>query len=94
MRYGDPACPLIAWAGVDTHHVVLETVKKAEDENAWFADLDNDQQGETVICPTKDIVLNADFRKAFADFRNEKIVKRMRLVLSRLGIKRIEHISL
>ncbi len=32
-----------------------------------FADLDNDRQGETVICHTKDIVLNADlFGKAFA----------------------------
>jgi hypothetical protein len=118
-----------------------------------FADLDNDQQGETVICHTKDIVLNVDlFRKAFdglpkisglndiirydiyrylrkmddpeeenllvrdgklevvhsqkvyhinivsqyssTSFRNEKIYKRMRLVLSRLGIKRIEHIPL
>jgi hypothetical protein len=118
-----------------------------------FADLDNDQQGETVICHTKDIVLNADlFRTAFAglpkisglndiirydiyrylrkmddpveenlllrdgklevvpsqkvyhinivsqyssvSFRNEKIYRRMRLVLSQLGIKRIEHISL
>jgi hypothetical protein len=118
-----------------------------------FADLDNDRQGETVICHTKDIILNADlFRKAFADlpkisglndiirydihrylqkmddpdvdqlllhegklnvvhsqkvyhinlvsqyssssFRNEKIYKRMRLVLNRLGIKRIEHITL
>lgn len=118
-----------------------------------FADLDNDQKGETVICHTKDIILNADlFRKAFAglpktsglndiirydiyrylrkmddpveenlllregklevvpslkvyhlnivsqysskSFGNKKIYKRMRLVLSRLGIKRIEHISL
>jgi hypothetical protein len=118
-----------------------------------FADLDNDRQGETVICHTKDIVLNDDlFRKAFAGFpktsglndiirydihrylqkmddpvvdqlllhdgklqvvhsqkvyhlnfvsqysssslRNEKIYKRMRLVLNRLGIKRIEHISI
>ena len=118
-----------------------------------FADLDNDQQGETVICHTKDIVLNANFfRKAFADLpktsglndiirydmhrylhkmddpiedqlllhegkltmvqsqkvyhinvvsqysstgsQNEKIYKRMRLVLNQLGIKRIEHISL
>jgi hypothetical protein len=118
-----------------------------------FADLDNDQQGETVICHTKDIILNPDlFRKAFAglpkinglndiirydiyrylrkmddpveenlllrhgklevvhsqkvyhinivsqysstSFRNEKVYKRMRLVLSRLGIKRIEHIPL
>lgn len=118
-----------------------------------FADLDNDQKGETVICHTKDIVLNADlFRKAFAglprisglndiirydiyrylrkmddpvednlllrdgklevvnaqkvyhinvvsqysstSFGNEKIHKRMRLVLNRLGIKRIEHIIL
>lgn len=31
-----------------------------------FADLDNDRQGETIICHTKDIVLRADlFRKAF-----------------------------
>ena len=118
-----------------------------------FADLDNDQKGETIICHTKDIVLNADlFRKAFAgfpkisglndiirydiyrylrkmddpveenlllrdgrvevvhaqkvyhlnvvsqysstSFGNEKIYKRMRLVLNRLGIKRIEHISI
>ena len=118
-----------------------------------FADLDNDQQGETIICHTKDIVLNADlFRKAFAglpkisglndiirydiyrylrkmddpeeenlllrdgklevvhsqkvyhinivsqysstSFRNGNIYKRMRVVLSRLGIKRIEHIPL
>jgi hypothetical protein len=118
-----------------------------------FADLDNDRQGETVICHTKDIILNADlFQKAFAglprisglndiirydvhrylqkmddpvedqlllhegelkvvpaqrvyhinvvsqyssaSLRNEKIYKRMRLVLNRLGIKRIEHIAL
>ena len=25
-----------AWAEVDTDHVILETVKKAEDENAWI----------------------------------------------------------
>ena len=24
------------WAEVDTDHVILETVKKAEDENAWI----------------------------------------------------------
>jgi hypothetical protein len=31
-----------------------------------FADLDNDRQGETIICHTKDIVLRADlFHKAF-----------------------------
>ncbi len=118
-----------------------------------FADLDNDQKGETVICHTKDIVLNADlFREAFAglprisglndiirydiyrylrkmddpveenlllrdgrldvvhsqkvyhinvvsqyssaSLGNEKIHKRMRLVLNRQGIKRIEHIQL
>lgn len=118
-----------------------------------FADLDNDQKGETVICHTKDIVLNADlFRRAFAglpktsglndiirydiyrylrkmddpeeetlllregkldvvhaqkvyhinivsqysskSFGTKKLYKRMRLVLSRLGIKRIEHIPL
>ena len=118
-----------------------------------FADLDNDRQGETVICHTKDIVLNPDlFQRAFAGFpktnglndiirydihpylkkmddpvedqlllddgelkivnshkvyhinfvsqytslssQNEKICKRMRLVLNRLGIKRIEYIHL
>jgi hypothetical protein len=118
-----------------------------------FADLDNDRQGETVICHTKDIVLNADlFQKAFAGLprisglndiirydiqrylrkmddpvedqlllhegelrvvqsqkvyhinvvsqysvtgtQNEKLYKRMRLVLNRLGIKRIEHITI
>ena len=118
-----------------------------------FADLDNDQKGETVICHTKDIVLNANlFRKAFSGFPktsglndiirydmyrylrkmddpedenlllregklevvhsqrvyhinivsqyssvhygSQKIYKRMRLVLSRLGIRRVEHISL
>jgi hypothetical protein len=118
-----------------------------------FADLDNNEQGETVICHTKDIVLNADlFRKAFAGLprisglndiirydihrylqkmddpvedqlllhegelkvvqsqrvyhvnvvsqysstgpRHEKIYRQMRLVLNRLGIKRIEHIAI
>jgi hypothetical protein len=118
-----------------------------------FADLDNDRQGETVICHAKDIVLNADlFQRAFAGLpktsglndiirydihpylrkmddpvedqlllhegdlkvvqthkvyhinfvsqytslspQNEKIYKRMRLVLNRLGIKRIEYIHL
>jgi hypothetical protein len=118
-----------------------------------FADLDNDQKGETIICHTKDIALNADlFRRAFVglpkisglndiirydiyrylrkmddpveenlllregklkvvhsqkvyhinvvseysstSFGNEKIYKRMRLVLNRQGIKRIEHILL
>lgn len=118
-----------------------------------FADLDNDRQGETIICHTKDIILNGDlFRKAFAGLpktsglndiirydiypylrkmddpvedrlllsggelksvlahkvyhvnivsqytslspKNERIYKRMRLVLNRLGIKRIEYIHL
>ncbi len=118
-----------------------------------FADLDNDRQGETVICHTKDIVLNADlFQRAFTGLPktsglndiirydihpylkkmdepvedqlllqagelkmvqsqkvyhinfvsqytspgspNEKIYRRMRLVLNRLGIKRIEYIAL
>jgi hypothetical protein len=118
-----------------------------------FADLDNDRQGETVICHTKDIILKADlFQRAFAGLprtsglndiirydihpylrkmddpvenqlllhdgklkvvqshkvyhinfvsqytsinsRNEKIYRRMRLVLNRLGIKRIEYIPL
>jgi hypothetical protein len=118
-----------------------------------FADLDNDQKGETIICHTKDIILNAAlFQRAFAGLpktsglndiirydmyrylrkmdepvedqlllrdgalkvvqsqkvyhinvvsqysspgsQNEKLYKRMRLVLNRLGIKRIEHISL
>jgi hypothetical protein len=116
-----------------------------------FADLDNDRQGETVICHTKDILLNADlFRKAFvglprtsglndiirydihpylrkmadpvedqllldggelktislhkvyhlnfvsqytsASSPNNKLYTRMRLVLNRLGIKRMEYI--
>jgi hypothetical protein len=118
-----------------------------------FADLDNDQKGETVICHAKDIVLKTGlFRKALAGLPkttglndiirydihrylrkmdepvdenlllrdgklelvnsqrvyhvnivsqysserdgSQKIYKRMRLVLSRLGIRRIEHISL
>jgi hypothetical protein len=118
-----------------------------------FANLDNDRQGETIICHTKEIVLNADlFQRAFVGLPrtsglndiirydihpylrkmadpvedqpllvdeelkvvqshkvyhinfvsqytsishpNEKIYKRMRLVLNRLGIKRIEYISL
>ncbi|HJQ14607.1 MAG TPA: hypothetical protein VJ830_07675 [Anaerolineales bacterium] len=131
---------------------IPEEVRSARQKDP-FADLDNDRQGETIICHTKDIVLNADlFQKAFAglpktsglndiirydihrylqkmddpveenlvlregklevvhsqkvyhinivsqysstSFRNEKIYKRMRLVLNRLGIKRIEHIPL
>lgn len=131
---------------------ISEEVRSARQKDP-FADLDNDRQGETIICHTKDIVLNADlFQKAFAglpktsglndiirydihrylqkmddpveenlllregklevvhsqkvyhinivsqysstSFRNEKIYKRMRLVLNRLGIKRIEHIPL
>jgi hypothetical protein len=131
---------------------ISEEVRSARQKDP-FADLDNDREGETVICHTKDIVLNADlFRKAFAglpktcglndiirydiyrylrkmddpaeenlllrdgklevvhsqkvyhinfvsqysstSFRNEKIYKRMRLVLNRLGIKRIEHIPI
>jgi hypothetical protein len=131
---------------------ISQEVRSARQKDP-FADLDNDQHGETIICHTKDIVLNADlFRKAFAglpktsglndiirydihryllkmddpvveqlllhegklkvvhsqkvyhmnfvsqysssSFRNEKIYKRMRLVLNRLGIKRIEHISI
>jgi alpha-mannosidase len=28
--------PAYGWAEVDTDHVILETVKKAEDENAWI----------------------------------------------------------
>jgi hypothetical protein len=118
-----------------------------------FVDLDNDRQGETIICHTKDIVLNGDlFRKAFAGLpktsglndiirydiypylrkmddpvekqlllsggelktvqthrvyhvnlvsqytsispQNERMYRRMRLVLNRLGIKRIEYIPL
>ncbi len=118
-----------------------------------FADLDNDRQGETIICHTKDIILNGDlFRKAFAGLpktsglndiirydiypylrkmdepveeqllliggelktirghkvyhvnlvseytsispQQERIYRRMRLVLNRLGIKRIERIPL
>ena len=131
---------------------ISQEVRSARQKDP-FADLDNNRQGETVICHTKDIVLNADlFQKAFAglpktnglndiirydiyrylrkmddpveenlllhegqlevvhaqkvyhinfvsqysstSFRNEKIYKRMRLVLNRLGIKRIEHIPI
>ena len=127
-------------------------VRSARQEDP-FANLDNDRQGETVICHTKDIVLNADlFHRAFIGLprtsglndiirydihpylqkmddpvedqlllheeelkmvhshkvyhinfvsqytsfspQNEKIYKRMRLVLNRLGIKRIEYIPL
>ena len=131
---------------------ISQEVRSARQKDP-FADLDNDRQGETVICHTKDIVLNADlFQKAFAglpkanglndiirydiyrylrkmddpveenlllhtgklevvqsqkvyhinfvsqysstSFRNAKIYKRMRLVLNRLGLKRIEHIPI
>jgi hypothetical protein len=131
---------------------ISQEVRSARQKDP-FADLDNDQQGERIICHTKDIVLNADlFQRAFAglpktsglndiirydihrylrkmddpvedqlllregklkvvqtqkvyhinvvsqyssaSFRNEKIYKRMRLVLNRLGIKRIEYISI
>jgi hypothetical protein len=116
-----------------------------------FADLDNDRQGETIICHTKDIILNPDlFRKAFVGLpkisglndiirydihpylrkmadpveeqllldegelktvsthkvyhinfvsqytsispHDERLYRRMRVVLNRLGIKRIEYI--
>ena len=135
-----------------TEREISPEVRSARQKDP-FADLDNDQQGETVICHTKDIILNADlFRKAFAGLpkisglndiirydihrylqkmddpvedqlllhegelhvvhaqkvyhinvvsqysstgsRDEKLYKRMRLVLNRLGIKRIEHISI
>ena len=131
---------------------ISQEVRSARQKDP-FADLDNDRQGETVICHTKDIVLNADlFQRAFVGLpktsglndiirydihpylrkmddpvedqlllhqgklkvvhshkvyhlnfvsqytsissRNEKIYKRMRLVLNRLGIKRIEYIPL
>jgi hypothetical protein len=38
--------------------------------------------------------INVVSQYSSASFRNKKIYKRMRLVLSRLGIKRIEHIPL
>jgi hypothetical protein len=131
---------------------ISQEVRSARQQDP-FADLDNDRQGETVICHTKDIVLNADlFQRAFVGLprtsglndiirydihpylrkmadpvedqlllfdeelkvvhshkvyhinfvsqytsispQNEKIYKRMRLVLNRLGIKRIEYIPL
>jgi hypothetical protein len=127
-------------------------VRRARQQDP-FADLDNDRQGETIICHTKDVVLNADlFQRAFSGLpktsglndiirydiypylrkmddpmedklllekeglktnhthkvyhvnfvskytsvgpRNEILYKRMRLVLNRLGIKRIEYIDL
>jgi hypothetical protein len=131
---------------------LTERVRSARQKDP-FADLDNDRQGETVICHTKDIVLNADlFPKAFGGMpkisglndiirydihpflrkmadpveeqllltdgqiktvhtnkvyhinyvsqyastspRIEELFKRMRLVLTRKGIKRVEHIEL
>jgi hypothetical protein len=131
---------------------ISQEVRSARQKDP-FADLDNDRQGETIICHTKDIVLNGDlFRKAFAGLpktnglndiirydiypylrkmddpvedqlllsggelkavhthkvyhvnlvsqytsispQNERIYRRMRLVLNRLGIKRIEYIPL
>ena len=131
---------------------ISQEVRSARQKDP-FTDLDNDRQGETVICHTKDIILNADlFQRAFAGLPktsglndiirydihpylkkmdepvedqlllqagelktvqsqkvyhinfvsqytspgspNEKIYKRMRLVLNRLGIKRIEYIAL
>lgn len=131
---------------------ISHEVRSAREKDP-FTDLDNGQQGETIICHTKDIVLNVDlFQRAFSGFpktsglndiirydihrylqnmddpivdqlllhngklnmvnshkvyhlnfvsqyssgsdRNEKMYKRMRLVLNRLGIKRIEHISI
>jgi hypothetical protein len=131
---------------------LTERVRSARQKDP-FADLDNDRQGETVICHTKDIVLYADlFTKAFGEMpkisglndiirydihpflrkmadpveeqllltdgqiktvhtnkvyhinyishykstrpRTEELFKRMRLVLTRKGIKRMEHISL
>jgi hypothetical protein len=131
---------------------ISQEVRSARQKDP-FADLDNDRQGETIICHTKDIVLNAElFRKAFAGLpktsglndiirydiypylrkmdepvedqllisggelktvhtqkvyhvnfvsqytstspQHERIYRRMRLVLNRLGIKRIEYIQL
>ncbi len=131
---------------------LTERVRSARQKDP-FTDLDNDRQGETVICHTKDIVLYADlFPKAFGEMpkisglndiirydihpflrkmadpveeklllsdgeiktvytnkvyhinyvshykstkpRTEELFKRMRLVLTRKGIKRMEHISL
>ena len=131
---------------------LTESVRSARRKDP-FADLDNDRQGETIICHTKDIVLNADlFPKAFWGMpkisglndiirydiypflrkmadpveehllledgqiktvhtnkvyhvnyvshyksispRTEELYKRMRLVLTRKGIKRVVHIPL
>lgn len=129
-----------------------ESVRSARQKDP-FADLDNDKQGETIICHTKDIVLYTDlFQKAFGGMPKinglndiirydihpflrkmadpveeqlllkdgqlksvhtnkvyhinyvshyksispqiEELYKRMRLVLTRKGIKRVEHIAL
>jgi hypothetical protein len=129
-----------------------ESVRSARQKDP-FADLDNDRQGETIICHTKDIVLYTDlFQKAFGGMPKinglndiirydihpflrkmadpveeqlllkdgqlksvhtnkvyhinyvshyksinpqiEELYKRMRLVLTRKGIKRVEHIAL
>jgi len=135
-----------------SEHNLPEPVLTARHKDP-FADLDNEGMGETIICHTKDIVLNADlFPKAFGDLpkvsglndiirydihpylqkmadpveeqlllangqlktvhthkvyhvnvvsryksispKVENLYKRMRLVLTRQGIKRIEYISL
>jgi hypothetical protein len=135
-----------------TENEIAQEVRSARQKDP-FADLDNDRQGETVICHTKDIVLNSDlFQKAFVGLPrtsglndiirydihpylrkmddpveeqlllhdgelkvvhshkvyhinfvseytsispgNKRIYRRMRLVLNRLGIKRIEYIPL
>ncbi len=129
-----------------------QTVRAARQKDP-FADLDNDAEGETILCHTKDIVLRADlFQKAFDDLPRisglndiirydihaylkkmddpvekqlmlkkgqlktiaihkvyhvnlvscytsikpqfETRYERLRLILNRKGIKRIEHISL
>ena len=48
------------------HEGNLPQAVRAARQKDPFADLDNDRQGETIICHTKDIILNADlFHKAF-----------------------------
>jgi hypothetical protein len=53
------------------------------------------REGELKVVQSQKVYhINVVSHYSSAGFRNEKIYRRMRLVLNRLGIKRIEHISL
>jgi hypothetical protein len=53
------------------------------------------REGKLKVVQTQKVYhINVVSQYSSASFRNEKIYKRMRLVLNRLGIKRIEYISI